>query len=118
MPVGGDRDHVRRVVDQLAGGAAVREDGRVRRQQHLAGGEEGEGAEILEERGERRRAAVDLHRRGAEPGGGGQGLRDPAGGRLGHHQVAMDQADLRRLAATGQPGEESFDGFGQAALAR
>ena len=49
VPVGGDRDHVRRVVDQLAGGVAVREDRRVGRQQHLAGGEQGERAEILQE---------------------------------------------------------------------
>ena len=41
---------------------------------------------------------------GASPAALRQSLGDPARGRLGHHQVAVDQADLGRLARRGSAG--------------
>jgi hypothetical protein len=57
--------------------------------------------------------AVRLDVLGGQPDGAGQDIGHALGRGHGQHQVAMDQADLRRfLPGTGQAGEELFEGGG------
>src|SRR5215210_7788474 len=107
---GGKRQGLRRLVDEPGCGVAVREYGGVHDQEHLGAAEEGVGPEVLEDGRERGGAAVDLDVVLAEAVAGGQGLGGADAGRLGEHEVAVDEADLRSVAP--QAGEEALGGCG------
>jgi hypothetical protein len=105
---GGARGSASAASSTRSAAAAVGDQGRVDHDEHLGGGEQGVGAEVLRARGgEAGGAPVDLQPPG--PGALGQGAGQPLGGGLGEHQLAGDQVDATG-GAGGDGCEKAFDG--------